>query len=81
MSQYETPNWDPLIDFLAGNFMWMHEVELADGTRLHAYKHRETRRYLHLSSDGRAFFYSADGFYCEDEAPHEVLDQVFALRH
>ena len=35
----------------------MFEVELSDGTRLHAYKHRWTRRYIHLTGDGRAFAY------------------------
>jgi hypothetical protein len=33
--------------------MWMFEVRLSDGTPLHAYKHIDTRRYLHLASDGR----------------------------
>lgn len=58
--QYETPNWEPLL-YLArvyvGEFMWMFEVELKGGTRLHAYKHMDTRRYLHLTEDGRAFAY------------------------
>lgn len=35
----------------------MFEVELESGLRLHAYKHRETRRYLHLDKEGRAFVY------------------------
>jgi len=42
MTQYETPHWDPLLkllaEYLVADFMWMHEVELKDGTRLHAYK-------------------------------------------
>lgn len=37
----------------------MHDVDvrrpLADGTRLHAYEHDWTRRYAHLSDDGRAY--------------------------
>jgi hypothetical protein len=46
--QYETPNWLPLaliagID-LVEDFMWMHEVQLADGRHVHAYKHIDTRR-------------------------------------
>jgi hypothetical protein len=53
ITQYEKPHWDPLLKLLAkylvADFMWMHEVELKDGTRLHAYKNRETKRYLHLS--------------------------------
>jgi hypothetical protein len=39
------------------DFMWMFEVELESGLRLHAYKHIETRKYLHLDKEGRAFVY------------------------
>jgi hypothetical protein len=57
--QYSAPEWEPLFDVvgprLGEGFMWMHEAELADGTVLHAYKHIFTRRYLYLTSDGRAF--------------------------
>jgi hypothetical protein len=60
----DTPNWQPLID-LAGayvdDFMWMFEVELEDGRRLHAYKHWWTRRYIHLTLDRRAFAYEYSG--------------------
>jgi hypothetical protein len=45
--------------------MWMHEIQLADGSKIHAYKHSVTRRYLHLAADGRAFDYRVDGRYCE----------------
>jgi len=41
----QEPNWDPLLA-LAPNeiddFMWMFEVELESGLRLHAFKHVET---------------------------------------
>lgn len=57
--QYEEPDWEPLenvIDLDAcADFMWMFEVELEDGNRLHAYKHYWNRRYLHLSARGEAF--------------------------
>jgi hypothetical protein len=60
MLHSDTPTWQPLIN-LAGDqvehFMWMFEVELEDGLRLHAYKHWWTRRYIHLALDGRAFVY------------------------
>lgn len=83
MTQYETPNWDPLLEllaeYLASDFMWMHEVELKDGTRLHAYKNRETRRYLHLSLDGRAFVYCEDGRYSEVEISRMLLERVLAM--
>jgi hypothetical protein len=59
LTQYDVPRWDPLLEAvgerLVGGFMWMHEEELDDGTTLHAYKHRDTRRYLYLAEDGRAF--------------------------
>jgi hypothetical protein len=60
MYQFSSPHWKPLLE-IAGEltqwFMWMTEIELGDGRRLHAYKHRVTRRYLHLSNDGEAFAY------------------------
>ncbi len=58
--QWELPEWQPLMELvgdLATWFMWMGELRLDDGTRLHAYKHRETRRYIHVSPDGRTFQY------------------------
>ena len=56
--QYERPNWKPLLlvaPDIVGAFMWMHEVGLADGVHVHAFKHRITRRYLHLTEDGWAY--------------------------
>jgi hypothetical protein len=65
--QADTPNWLPLalvagIDLLE-DFMWMFEVQLSDERRLHAYKHVDTRRYLHLDDEANAFFYDEDGRY------------------
>lgn len=58
---WTAPEWQPLLDLcgerLSGTFMWMFEVELEDGLRVHAYKHRDTRRYLHLGVDGSAWIY------------------------
>ena len=57
---WSVPRWQPLLDFAPAcidDFMWMHEVELEDGTRLQAYKHYWTRRYIHLTADGQAFVY------------------------
>lgn len=54
------PAWEPLIALApehVDDFMWMHEVELEDGTRLHAYKHSQTGRYLHLDQAARAFVF------------------------
>lgn len=82
MRQYEHPEWGPLesvlgSDELASHFMWMHDIELEDGTILNAYKHRWTRRYLHLSGDGRTFDYFGEDGYLELES-YLALGQVFA---
>ena len=78
--QGATPDWQPLLDAvgerLTGDFMWMVEVELATGTRLHAYKHYHTRRYVHLDHDGRAFAYESPGRYRPTDVA-EVLALVF----
>jgi hypothetical protein len=54
------PVWAPLIAVvgaLTDGFMWMYEVVLDDGRSLHAYKHRETRRYLHLDTQCNLWVY------------------------
>ena len=65
------PNWKPLLDLigleLVDWFMWMFAIELSDGARVHAYKHRTTRRYFHLGEDGRAFAYIPRYSYLEVE--------------
>jgi len=82
VTQYDKPEWDPLLkllaEYLVADFMWMHEVELKDGTRLQAYKNRETRRYLHLTSDGRAFEYCGEEKYREVEITLELMERVLA---
>ena len=86
MCQYDEPDWQPLYGIvgihLADWFMWMHEIELDDGVRVHAYKHIATRRYFHLGVDGRAFVYmpaarlSAPGSYREIDRL-DAIDLVF----
>lgn len=80
---YESPIWEPLVTLAAdhvGDFMWMHEVELEDGVRLHAYKHCETRRYLHLDHGGRAFVFIWDENRAEDEdSKYEEVDPQWLL--
>jgi len=53
------PTWGPLIDVLGPDlvdtFMWMHQQTVSGGETAHAYKHRETRRYLYLTAGLRAF--------------------------
>jgi hypothetical protein len=62
--------------------MWMHEVELEDGTRLHAYKHHETRRYLHLDHGGRAFVFIWDESRpVEEDSLYEEVDPLWLLDH
>jgi hypothetical protein len=51
-------------------------VELDDGSRVHAYKHVDTRSYFHLSENGRAFLYSAPGGYREIQ-PRAAIDEAF----
>ena len=65
--QFEEPHWPSLERLvgleLASGFMWMSELRLDDGTRVDAYKHINTRRYLHLSPSGEAFGYEPPGLY------------------
>jgi hypothetical protein len=54
------PLWAPLLAVagsLTSGFMWMYEVVLDDGRSLHAYKHHDTRRYLHLDTQRNAWAY------------------------
>lgn len=80
---YKQPIWEPLITLapeVVHDFMWMHEVELEDGTRLHAYKHWETRQYLHLDHGGRAFVFVWDeGRDIEEPSEYEEVDPQWLL--
>lgn len=80
--QGERPVWQPLLDLvgedLTGWFMWMYELELADRSPLHAYKHIATRRYLHLAEDGRTFAYQSAGDDYAEIAPRDALREAFA---
>ena len=80
MVQGERPDWDPLLrtvgERVTGDFMWMFEVELETGTRVHAYKHIDTRRYVHLDQDGTAWVYSPRDRY-RPYPVTEVLTEVF----
>jgi hypothetical protein len=83
--QYDQPEWQPLLDavgeMITGDFMWMHEVELSDGTPLHAYKHIDTSQYLHLTADGRAFVYESSDRYRLLRTPMDVYRLVYAYEH
>lgn len=83
VTQYEEPHWDPLLkllaEYLVVDFMWMHEVTLKDGTRIQAYKNRETKRYIHLSTDGRVFQYCGDEYYREVEISVHMMEMVMRM--
>ncbi len=75
--QYDKPEWAPLLELTPDHideFMWMFEVELDSGLRLHAYKHIETRKYLHLDKEGRAFVYLWSGEECEEDPGYREVD-------
>jgi hypothetical protein len=68
----DVPEWEPLLNFApdhVDDFMWMGTIQLTDGTRLQAYKHYWTRRYLHLAEDGRAFVFVPKTRYEEVNPP------------
>jgi hypothetical protein len=76
----EHANWDPLIALVGlevvGCFMWMHELELDDGTRVHAYKNIATRRYVCVGVDGRVYLERSPDRYLE-VTPLAALEDVF----
>jgi hypothetical protein len=84
VTQGERPEWEPLVNAVgervARDFMWMFEVELSDGTSLQAYKHVDTRRYVHLAADGQAYFYESPDRYVLIPA-WEVFAAVFRTLH
>jgi len=82
MRHCDTPEWAPLenllgSDELCAHFMWMFDVELEDGEIVNAYKHRWTRRYVHLDRHGRAFAYMGADCYREVD-PQDAIDDAFA---
>jgi hypothetical protein len=77
---FRDPEWQPLINLApehVEDFMWMHSVELEDGSIVHAYKHWWTRRYVHLDRVGRAFAYFECDCYRQTD-PLRLLDEVLA---
>jgi hypothetical protein len=80
---FEEPDWGPLLnvvhDDIASWFMWMHEVELEDGLRLHVFKHRWNRRSLHLSEEGKAYVYVWDEKHPERDGKYERVKLVDAM--
>ena len=77
---WSNPNWEPILHLAriyVDEFMWMCEVELKGGTRLQAYKHYWTRRYIHLDDKANAFEYRGDDLY--RKVPEEELRELFDL--
>jgi hypothetical protein len=81
IKQGDRPEWTPLLDAVGeqvtGDFMWMFEVELSDGTPLQAYKHIDSRCYVHLDPDGAAFVFEPPDRY-RGFPIADVLAAVFA---
>jgi hypothetical protein len=81
LKQYKEPEWAPLLRLVGrrvvADFMWMHEIELADGTAVLAYKHIDTRRYIHLDESCQAYVYEKSDRYRPID-PARVLRAVFA---
>lgn len=79
ISQREEPDWRPLArlmgEELVSSFMWMHEVEMPAGERFQAYKHIDTRRYLHVDLSGNAVAYVGGERY-RPVALSAALEQV-----
>ncbi len=76
----DAPEWEPLLNLAPDHvvdFMWMGTIRLVDGTRLQVYKHYWTRRYMHLSEDGRAFVFVPKTRY-EEVNPPWLLMRVLA---
>lgn len=80
LTDHRKPTWAPLLDLgpdEAPDFMWMFRVELEDGTVVEAYKHSQTRRYLHLDAAGRAYVSVGRARY-EEADPVILLLEVAA---
>jgi hypothetical protein len=78
MLSFAEPEWEPLLNFAPDHvidFMWMYGVGLTDGTRVQAYKHYWTRRYLHLDNEGRSFLFVGNQRY-EEVNPPWLLSRV-----
>jgi hypothetical protein len=62
---YSEPNWEPLESKLRpeamGDWMWMCRVQTKDGVLIEQYKHRDTRRYVNLDQEGRAWIIRIEG--------------------
>jgi hypothetical protein len=78
------PDWRPLLDLAPDevpDFMWMFRDFLEGGIVVEAYKHRETRQYLHLDAGGRAYEFlgGLEDVHYEEVDPVALIEK--ALRN
>ena len=83
---WDDPDWAPLArltegdDLVLDQFMWMGAIRLDDDRLVHAYKHCDTRCYLHLGEDGTAFEYRGYSDLPYSPVPLGItLREVFCL--
>ncbi|MEU3452107.1 hypothetical protein ABZ671_00490 [Micromonospora sp. NPDC006766] len=78
MTDHDNPDWTPLRKVIPAAdldyWMWMGRSSADDGTTIEQYKHRQTRGYLNLSTDGQAWLIrgNADGCtpFCGETHEH-----------
>lgn len=75
-----SPNWKLLEAALPaaqlGDWMWMDTVERG-GRRIEQYKHRDTRQYVNIDQDGRAWSLKWNGSDATPDAePIDLADAI-----
>ena len=63
--------------------MWMQAAEFDDDRIVHAYKHVDTRRYLHLDTSGHAYRYTSAGGvggYVQLADPASAIGEVLEVQ-
>jgi hypothetical protein len=80
LAQTDHPEWGPLQlavgEDLMWPWMWMCELRTRAGVAYHAYKHRWTRRYLHLGPRAEALEYVGDHRYVRIELVDALEDAL-----
>jgi hypothetical protein len=77
------PDWRPLVGLSPDDvpdFMWMHRVDLVDGTVVEAYKHWSTRRYIYLDATGRGYELVGDATFEETDPMILLVEAVIGAR-
>jgi hypothetical protein len=67
-------DWQPL-ERILGPALRIDFMFMGRRKQIHLYKHRDTRRYLNIASDGTCFRYSAHGY--EPMRLEEAIKHVF----